>query len=93
MTTPRSRTCLPRWPRRGPTTDLCFDQHVASEPRKLSMADSKSSPDRSWLIIALVFLSFWVVYLTFFAPANRRPLEGTAIDLPADYSWKLEDLQ
>jgi thiol-disulfide isomerase/thioredoxin len=48
--------------------------------------------DRSWLIIALVFLGFWVVYLTFFAPGNRRPLEGSGIDLPADYNWKLEDL-
>jgi thiol-disulfide isomerase/thioredoxin len=56
------------------------------------MADSKPRPDRSWLIIALVFLGFWVVYLSFFAPGNRRPLEGSGIDLPADYTWKLEDL-
>ena len=56
------------------------------------MADTKPRPDRSWLIIALVFLGFWVVYLTFFAPGNRRPLEGSGIDLPADYNWKLEDL-
>jgi len=56
------------------------------------MADTKPRPDRSWLIIALVFLGFWVVYLTFFAPRNRRPLEGSGIDLPADYNWKLEDL-
>lgn len=57
------------------------------------MADTKPRPDRSWLIIALVFLGFWVVYLTFFAPGNRRPLEGSGIDLPADYNWKLEDLR
>ena len=56
------------------------------------MADTKPRPDRSWLIIALVFLGFWVVYLTFFLPGNRRPLEGSGIDLPADYNWKLEDL-
>jgi thiol-disulfide isomerase/thioredoxin len=56
------------------------------------MADTKPRPNRSWLIIALVFLGFWVVYLTFFAPGNRRPLEGSGIDLPADYNWKLEDL-
>ena len=56
------------------------------------MANTKPRPDRSWLIIALVFLGFWVVYLTFFAPRNRRPLEGSGIDLPADYNWKLEDL-
>jgi len=57
------------------------------------MADTKSAPDRTWLIIALVFLGFWVVYLTFFAPGNRRPLENAGIDLPADYNWKLEDLK
>lgn len=56
------------------------------------MADTKPRTDRSWLIIALVFLGSWVVYLTFFAPGNRRPLEGSGIDLPADYNWKLEDL-
>jgi thiol-disulfide isomerase/thioredoxin len=56
------------------------------------MADTKPRPDRSWLIIALVFLGFWVVYLTFFAPGNRQPLENAGIDLPADYNWQLEDL-
>ncbi len=56
------------------------------------MADTKPGPDRSWLIIALVFLGFWVVYLSFFAPRNRKPLENSAIDRPAEYNWKLEDL-
>src|SRR5271165_6727131 len=93
MTTPRSRTCSPRWPRRGPTTDRCLDHHWAAEPRKPPMADTKPRPDRIWLIIALVFLGFWVVYLIFFLPGNRRPLEGSGIDLPADYNWKLEDLR
>ena len=57
------------------------------------MADTKPRPDRIWVIIALVFLGFWVVYLIFFFPGNRRPLEGPGIDLPADYNWKLEDLR
>ena len=57
------------------------------------MTDTKPGPDRNWLIIALVFLGFWVVYLTFFAPGNRRPLERSGIDQPADYNWKLEDLR
>jgi thiol-disulfide isomerase/thioredoxin len=56
------------------------------------MAETKPRPDRSWIIIALVFLGFWVVYLTFFAPGNRQPLEGSGIDLPADYNWTLADL-
>ena len=56
------------------------------------MAETKPRPDRTWLIVALVFLGFWVVYLTFFAPGNRKPLENSGIDLPADYNWQLEDL-
>src|SRR5208283_2065798 len=92
MTTPRPRTSAPRSPRRGPPADRCLDHHLAAEPGKPPMADTKPRLDRTWLIIALVFLGFWVVYLTFFAPENRRPLEGSGIDLPADYTWKLEDL-
>jgi thiol-disulfide isomerase/thioredoxin len=56
------------------------------------MTDPTSKPDRSWWIIALVFVAFWVVYLTFFGPRNRRPLEDSGIDLPAEYNWTLEDL-
>ncbi len=56
------------------------------------MSESKPAPDRTWLIIGLVFLAFWVVYLSFFAPGKRKPLEESAIDVPADYNWTLEDL-
>jgi thiol-disulfide isomerase/thioredoxin len=56
------------------------------------MANSTSKSDRSWWIIALVFVAFWVAYLTFFGPRNRRPLEESGIDLPAEYNWTLEDL-
>jgi thiol-disulfide isomerase/thioredoxin len=48
--------------------------------------------DRSWWIIAFVFVTFWVVYLASYGPKNRRPLEDSAIDVPADYAWELEDL-
>jgi thiol-disulfide isomerase/thioredoxin len=43
-------------------------------------------------VVALAFVVFWVAYLTFFGPRNRRPLENAAIDLPAVYDWSLEDL-
>jgi thiol-disulfide isomerase/thioredoxin len=56
------------------------------------MTDSTTSSQRTWLLIAIVFIGFWIAYLSFFAPRNRRPLEGTGIDQPAEYSWILEDL-
>jgi thiol-disulfide isomerase/thioredoxin len=49
--------------------------------------------DRSWLWIALVFLAFWAIYLTFFGPRNRRPFEKSGIDRPAEYNWTLDDLK
>jgi thiol-disulfide isomerase/thioredoxin len=56
------------------------------------MDDSRPKTDRSWLIIALVFVLFWAVYLAFFSPRERGLLEGTGLDRPADYNWSLEDL-
>ncbi len=55
------------------------------------MTDTTTSPQRTWLYIGLVVIGFWIVYLWFFAPRNRRPLEGSAIDQPAAYNWTLED--
>jgi thiol-disulfide isomerase/thioredoxin len=56
------------------------------------MSNSSTRPDRSWLWIVLAFIAFWAVYLAYFAPRNRRALEGPPIDLPAAYDWTLEDL-
>jgi thiol-disulfide isomerase/thioredoxin len=42
--------------------------------------------------VAFVFVAFWVLYLGFFGPRNRRPLEGSGTDMPAEYDWMLEDL-
>jgi thiol-disulfide isomerase/thioredoxin len=56
------------------------------------MDNAKPKADRSWLIIALVFVLFWAVYLAFFGPGRVGPLEGTGLDRPADYDWALEDL-
>ena len=56
------------------------------------MTDTTASPQRTWLYVALVFIGFWIVYLSFFAPRRRQPLEGLGIDQPAAYNWTLEDL-
>jgi len=56
------------------------------------MDSPKPGADRSWLIIALVFVLFWAVYLAFFGPRPRGPLEGTGLDRPAEYDWSSEDL-
>ena len=59
-----------------------------------SDAQARAKPDRTWLIVALVFVGFWVVYLAFFCAGNRDPaLEGSGLARPADYNWTLEDLQ
>jgi thiol-disulfide isomerase/thioredoxin len=70
-----------------------------SEPARDSWNDEVPStpeapqrPDRTWLVVSLAFVVFWVGYLTFFGPRNRRPLENSGIDLPAVYDWSLEDL-
>jgi thiol-disulfide isomerase/thioredoxin len=61
------------------------------------MADSESKVDRLWWILGLVFVSGWCVYLYFFGPTlstrNVPTLEGTALPVPADYDWELEDAQ
>jgi thiol-disulfide isomerase/thioredoxin len=56
------------------------------------MADSQLKPDRTWLIIAIVFLVFWIAYLSFFMPGRHQPLEKSGIDVPAEYNWTLVDL-
>ena len=56
------------------------------------MTNTTASPQRTWLYVALVFIGFWIVYLSFFAPRRRQPLEGLGIDQPAAYNWTLEDL-
>lgn len=56
------------------------------------MENPKPRAHRSWLIIALVFALFWAVFLAFFSPRERGPLEGTGLDRPAEYNWALEDL-
>ncbi len=56
------------------------------------MTDTTNSPRRIWLYVALAFIGFWIVYLSFFAPRNRRLLEGSGMEQPAAYNWTLEDL-
>jgi thiol-disulfide isomerase/thioredoxin len=53
------------------------------------MSDSNPK-DRTWLYVGLAFVVFWGIYLIFFN--SKIALEGTGLALPADFSWKLEDL-
>jgi thiol-disulfide isomerase/thioredoxin len=75
-------------------TDRSSKEHAGSSgdglPGELSPA---RRPDRSWWIVAFAFVAFWVLYLGFFGPRNRRPLEDSATDMPAEYNWMLEDLE
>jgi thiol-disulfide isomerase/thioredoxin len=60
--------------------------------------DESPKKDRTWLYVGLAFAAFWAAYLMFFAPKTGPDslgiprLEGTGTTLPADYGWKLQDL-
>jgi thiol-disulfide isomerase/thioredoxin len=57
------------------------------------VANDSPKPERTWIWVALAFAAFWVVYLGFFGPRNRRALEDSGIDRPAEYGWTLHDLK
>ena len=54
--------------------------------------------DRTWLYVGLTFMAFWAAYLLFLNPRAgfdglaAPQLTGSGRPLPADYSWKVEDL-
>jgi thiol-disulfide isomerase/thioredoxin len=55
---------------------------------------NQTASGRVWLYIALAFLAFWVVYLSFFGPkAERSTLENSAMSQPAEYDWSASDLE
>ncbi|WP_165234498.1 TlpA family protein disulfide reductase [Aquisphaera insulae] len=58
----------------------------------MSDPTTKPRPDRTWLIIGLVFVAFWVFYLTFFLPGRGPELAEAVVDRPADFKWSLRDL-
>lgn len=52
-------------------------------------------PDRTWLYVGIAFAAFWAVYLAWFNPLSRPggpDLTRPARSQPADYSWRLVDL-
>jgi thiol-disulfide isomerase/thioredoxin len=54
-----------------------------------------AKPNRTWLYLLLAFAAFWAVYLALFNPLSRRTgpaLSGSGLAEPADYSWRLLDL-
>jgi thiol-disulfide isomerase/thioredoxin len=52
-----------------------------------------ASPGRTWLLIGLAFVLFWVLYLAFFGPRNHPALESSGMSQPAAYDWSLLDLK
>lgn len=50
-----------------------------------------AKPDRTWLYVGLGFVILWGIYLAFFNPGGPN-LESSGASTPADYSWKLLDL-
>jgi len=49
-------------------------------------------PDRTWPIIAGLFVAFWLVYLMFGGPRRPGPIDVSAPGRPADYNWTLHAL-
>jgi thiol-disulfide isomerase/thioredoxin len=48
--------------------------------------------NQTWWLLGFGFLAFWIVYLMFFAPGPRSPLEDARVDQPAEFHWDLRDL-
>jgi thiol-disulfide isomerase/thioredoxin len=58
------------------------------------VAQPENRSARTWLSIAIIFVAFWVLYLTFFGPRLPEPsLEGSGLSEKASYNWSLLDLQ
>lgn len=49
-------------------------------------------PDRTWPIIAGLFVAFWIVFLLISAPRKPEPIDLDAPGKPAVYNWTLHDL-
>ena len=62
------------------------------------MTEPTKKIDRTWLIVAAGFLVFWFGFLLFFGPRSPSNLpvprlENTDLVHPADYAWRLVDLE
>ncbi len=62
----------------------------------MSSPEAESTPSRDgkppWLLIAGVFLAFWVVYLIVAGPRPVDDIDGPEPGTPVDYNWTLQDL-
>lgn len=54
--------------------------------------ESAPKPDRTWPIIAGLFIVFWLVYLMLGGPRRPGPIDVSAPGRPADYNWTLHGL-
>ena len=57
------------------------------------MTKPTGKPERIWLLIALAFIVFWVLYLVLLGPrASVESLENSGMRLPAEFDWTVLDL-
>ena len=72
-------------------------EHAAEELGKTDMNDLQPvKTGRTWLYIALGFVVFWGLYVTFFNPfatTSGPQLDHSAALQPADFTWRLLDLE
>ena len=56
------------------------------------MTEAPSPPNRTWWYVAIAFAAFWMICLKLFLPGRPIDLENSGMSEPADYNWKLTNL-
>jgi thiol-disulfide isomerase/thioredoxin len=57
------------------------------------MTNARGKSQRIWLVLALAFIIFWILYLTFLGPGvSVESLETSGMRLPAEFNWTVLDL-
>jgi thiol-disulfide isomerase/thioredoxin len=57
------------------------------------MTQPSGKPERIWLLIALAFLVFWILYLALLGPRRSvQSLEDSGTRRPAEFDWTVLDL-
>jgi thiol-disulfide isomerase/thioredoxin len=58
-----------------------------------AVASPRGKSQRIWLVLALAFIIFWILYLIFLGPAvSVESLESSGMRLPAEFNWTVLDL-
>jgi thiol-disulfide isomerase/thioredoxin len=58
------------------------------------MTKPSGKPERIWMLIALAFIVFWILYLALLGPRRSvQSLEDSGMSRPADFDWTVLDLK